>query len=254
MVSLDYDMEDEMKRVEKKISKVLDSFADVEGLEDVLSETSCLYDSEPFNYYTKNADSFFKNYMRYNEHSLDLDSLNENFSIVRDAMVLKKSKIKLIYVPSLWSDIIVLEHFELILTFCLNILCMKKSIGEIAPKDAFFLTEKLMSLGYDFDKNVDFVSISEDFFKNLKKIKWDKRAEKLFEKVFSIHGDMIGYIIAEFFSSLSYNNISNNRFILTFLAACCAVNDGRSLMVVGDVVMAFRTFYKLFDVDVDDLI
>ncbi|KZX10424.1 hypothetical protein [Methanobrevibacter curvatus] len=111
-----------------------------------------------------------------------------------------------------------------------------------------------MSIGFDFDQNIDFNPITENFFRNLKVVKWDKKANKLFEKAFSLHTHMVSYIIAEFFSSQFAKNISANRFILTFLVACNAVNHNRDRMVEDDVVIAFKTFYKLIHADIDQLL
>ncbi|KZX10425.1 hypothetical protein [Methanobrevibacter curvatus] len=134
MVSVEYDMEKEMEREEKNMSDILNSFSEVNGLEDILKQTLDLYESEFFNKYTKNVSIFADNIVNSNKYNFDSNFLKKNFHLVDNAMLLKKSKIKLFYFPNLWGDTIVFEHFESIFTFCFHILSMKKILKKLALK------------------------------------------------------------------------------------------------------------------------
>jgi hypothetical protein len=48
-------------------------------------------------------------------------------------------------------------------------------------------------------------------------------------------------------------NQSGNYFALTFLVACNAVKHDRDRMIEDDVVIAFKTFYKLIHADIDQI-
>ncbi|WP_297896855.1 hypothetical protein [Methanobrevibacter sp.] len=248
MALIKYDMEKEMEREKERVSKILEKFPEVGGLENILNQTLDLYNLKTFQFYVKNARDVINNLDKLHKNSLDPNFLKKEFPLFNYATILKRSKIKIIYVPSLWSDTILFEHFWVFFSFCSYIISLEKNVD---ISEDFSLTERVMDLGYDFDKNIDFNPIDEDFFKKLKSIKWNKKAEKLFEKIYSIHTDMIDYIAINPFSLINLASTSSNRFILTFLVACSAVNNDSDCMMIEDVIMGFKTFYKFFNINIE---
>ncbi|KZX10386.1 hypothetical protein [Methanobrevibacter curvatus] len=249
-----YDIDIEMELQHENFDKILKNFEYVDGLEEILNETLELYDSESFIDLTKNME----NYM--NQHNKDFltsnltpEDLKEKFLILQNASILKKSKIKLLYVPSLWGDTIVFEHFKALTSFYAVLMKMKANKDKISEEKKFLFIEKLIYLLLDFDKNSTFKHADKNFFHSLKKIKWDKNANKLFDKIYDMHSDVIIYILGGSFSKIFLYNQSGNYFALTFLVACNAVNHGRNRMIEDDVVIAFKTFYKLIHADIDQL-
>ena len=61
-------------------------------------------------------------------------------------------------------------------------------------------------------------------------------------------------VIATLFSEITSKIYTNYRDTLIMLVACSAVKEGREKMEYGDVICAFKTFYKLLDADIKDLI
>ncbi|MDR0912719.1 MAG: hypothetical protein LBM96_09005 [Methanobrevibacter sp.] len=248
MVKIEYNMEEEMKNEEKKVIKILKKYESIEELKNILKKTLDLYHSKKFITYTKSVNLINEEIIKNYGEIFDLKSLEKNFPIVQKSMILKKSKFKIIYIPKLWSDVILFEHFQVFYTFCFYLVHMEKDLNNIHK--VFLFVEKVMKTSYDFDKNIEFNSVTKEYFILLKNIKLDKNASKLFDKIYDILGDMLSYIIAKPLDKLFISNLSTNRFILTFLAACNAVNNNRDKIIIEDVIIAYKTFYKLFEVDI----
>jgi hypothetical protein len=127
---------------------------------------------------------------------------------------------------------------------------MEKDIDLISFEEVFILMEKIMDLVYDFNQDIDYSSKDKEYFIKLKNIKIDKKPNKLLEKIYSILYNILHYIIASFFDKLFMGNATTDRIIVRFLAACNAVNNNRDKIMIEDVIIAYKTFYKLFEVDI----
>jgi hypothetical protein len=104
-----------------------------------------------------------------------------------------------------------------------------------------------MCLLDDFDKPIKIQPPDEEFYKKLRKIKWDKQGKKLFNNINRLRGD-IGDV-----RGMSTDFGTTEYFALGFLAACNAVNQNRSKMLPEDVVVAYRTYLKLLNTDITKL-
>ncbi|WP_157077727.1 hypothetical protein [Methanobrevibacter curvatus] len=247
-----YDIEIEFQH--KDVDKILKNFGYVDSLEEILNATLELYDSESFIDLTKNMENYMNQYNKdFLTLNLTAEDLKEKFLLLQDASILKKSKIQLLYVPSLWGDTIIFEHFGALISFYTVLMKMKANKDKISEEKKFLFIEKLMYLLFDFDKKLVFDYIDEKFFHSLKKLKWDKNAKKLFDKVYYIHSEVIRYILGGSLSNIYEYNFTGNRFTLIFLSACNAVKHDRNRMIEDDVVIAFKTFYKLIHADIDQL-
>ncbi|KZX10433.1 hypothetical protein [Methanobrevibacter curvatus] len=243
-----------MELQHENFDKILKNFEYVDGLEEILKATLELYDSETFIDLTKNMENYMNQYNKdFLTSNLTAEDLKEKFLILQNASILKKSKIQLLYVPSLWGDTIVFEHFRALTSFYTVLMKMKANEDKISEEKKFLFIEKLMHLLLDFDKDSTFEHADKKFFHSLKKLKWDKNANKLFDKIYDMHSEVMKYILEGIFSNIFQYNYSGNRFSLTFLVACNAVKHDRDRMVEDDVVLAFKTFYKLIHADIDQI-
>ncbi len=101
----------------------------------------------------------------------------------------------------------------------------------------------------NFDKPISFQSPDEEFYKKLKKIKWDKQAKKLFGKIRNIR-----YHIKDVrWGGKSSTFDTTEYFAIIFLATCNAVNQGRNKILPEDVVVAHKTYFNLLNTDISKL-
>lgn len=256
-MKFEYDMEKEMKKLHKKSDKILIKYPNVIGLRDILNMTLDQYDSKSFNNITWNLEKYANDFDKKDiwgemdtEAILDgdIDSIDDRFQLLKHSTILKDSKF---FLGSL-NDTIVFSHFISLVTFNIGILTMKGN-GEITHLSVYGLTNKLMVLLENFDQDISFNLPDEHFFKELKAVKWDKKANKLFDKISSLQSDVASLVITELFLNIRKIFV-NYRFSLGMLVACSAINRGSDKMEYEDVICAFRTFYKLIDADIDDLI
>jgi len=255
-MKVEYDMEKEKKNLKKKADKILKKYPNVIGLESVLNKMLALVDSKPFNVLTNNLVSYIKKFIEiYPEDEVDIEVLLKKFPILRYSLILNMSKDNSKSIFSRRSDTVTYTQFENFIDFNLGILAMKERDAPLySRKRIFAISEKVMVLLEDFDKNVSFHPVNEDFFRSLDTAKWDKDARKLFKKMISIQLDIAALMITTLFSDITHDIFANYPTTLTMLATCSAVKNNRDIMEYEDVICAFRTFFKLFDADLDDLI
>jgi hypothetical protein len=101
-----------------------------------------------------------------------------------------------------------------------------------------------MILLYDFDKEISYLDPDETFFRDLKDVKWDKNAKKVYDSIKDIYDNSIiastGRILF-----MSFNITSDH--VLPFLGACNAVKNRRKAIEIEDVLVAFETYFKFCD-------
>ncbi|WP_157077726.1 hypothetical protein [Methanobrevibacter curvatus] len=134
-----YDIDIEMELQHENFDKILKNFEYVDGLEEILNETLELYDSESFIDLTKNMENYMNQYNKeFLTSNLTAEDLKEKFLLLQDASILKKSKIQLLYAPSLWGDTIVFEHFQSLTSFYTVLMKMKANGDKISEEKKFF--------------------------------------------------------------------------------------------------------------------
>lgn len=259
-MKVEYDIEKEMNGLKNKSNKILKNYQDVDSLEEILDKTLAQYYSKSFNELTLNLVKYVND---FDEKSIwdemdteailngNIESIDDEFHILKYSTILKDPKIG-IYLPWLWDDTIIFTDFLNFVSFNVGILSMKSNKDELTHSKVYKLTNNIMILSDNFNE-FDTI-VDEDFFKGLKNVKWNKNASKLFEKLFSIQFDVISLIITDVFSDIRVKILDGYRSTLTLLVACTAVKNNREKMEYEDVICAFRTFYKLLDADIEDLI
>ena len=119
------------------------------------------------------------------------------------------------------------------------------------------LDERIIFALDHFDK----VSLDElpeptsEYFQKLRKLKWkNKKTKELYNKLISLMFEVMEFSLnysdlLDYVQKLSTYRSTEDLFILT-LAGCSAVNDDRSKIEAEDVVIAYKTFFKLIKTDV----
>ncbi len=240
---IEWDIDEEKEKNKKKAAKILKEFSEVNGLKEVLDCVQSLMDSEVYDkvYEASNLGEEIGNFS-----PPSVEYLLEHYRQDRYASnVLKNPSL------NLFTDNIIFSHY----------LATSGTIGDVnyvykgsklSLNDLNLqhtVLERLMSLLDNFDKPVNFQPPDEEFYKKLKDIKWDKTAKKLYGKIHRIYRNIA--VVRWVSDSSTFGN--GEHRLLTFLAACNAVNQGRDKISSEDVVVAHKTYLKLLDTDISKL-
>ncbi|KAF5067453.1 hypothetical protein [Methanobacterium aggregans] len=112
---------------------------------------------------------------------------------------------------------------------------------------------RILSMLEDFNSNLETPLPTAEFFKRLGKVKWqDKKVKKFIEDLSNLH-----FILA--FNKWGGKNVDWNfpiteKTFIKLLAGCSAVLDGRDRICVDDVVRANKTYLKLIDTDISEMV
>ena len=102
----------------------------------------------------------------------------------------------------------------------------------------------------NFNQIGEIPKITSSFFKKLKKTRWEnKKSETLFKKLKEVM-----YYLSEKYIPLTSTFRVREEFFILSLAACSAVNNNREKITMDDVVMAYKTYFKLLRTDLPSLI
>ncbi len=256
LMKVEYDMEKEKRNLKKKMDKILKKFPDVGGLDEVLDKMLALVDSKPFKILTKNLVNYTIKFNEIHpEEKIDIEVLWEEFPVLKYAIILDRTKDNSRSIFSRPSDTVTYTQFVNFISFIIGILAMKEGNEAIySEKRIYNLSERVMFLLDDFDKDISFDSADEDFFISLDAVKWNKDAKKLSKKMIYLLLDIAELMITTIFSDIRHDVFATYRTVPIFLAACSAFKNDRNTMEYEDVICAFNTFYKLIDADLDDLI
>ncbi len=240
---IDWDIDEEKQKNKKNAEKILKDFPDVEGLKEVLDGVQALMDSEVYDKVYK-ASNLGEKIGNFSPPSVEY--LLEHYRQDKYASnVLKNPTL------NLFTDNIIFSHY--LATWgtigFVNYVYKgsKLSLNDLDLQHT--VLERLMSLLYDFGKPINFQPPDEEFYKKLKNIKWDKQAKKLYKKILIIIRDIT--LVRWGTKSSTFGN--GEHRLLTFLAACNAVNQGRDNILPKDVAVAHRTHLKLLNTDITKL-
>ena len=239
---IEWDIDEEKQKNKKNAEKILKEFPDVENLQDVLEGVQALMNSE---IYDKVYDAT-KTKVRQLGGNETVEDLLEFPQVKLATKVLKEVPF---YLPPL-TDVIVSSQFIATVSM-IDFITYAYKQADLSQKDLnknHSILECLMSLLDNFDKPVNFHSPDEEFYKKLKEIRWDKQGKKLFNKINGIRED-IAYV--RWGPSSTFG--TGEGFALTFLAACNAVNQGRSKILPEDMAVSYRTYLKLLNTDISKL-
>ncbi len=112
------------------------------------------------------------------------------------------------------------------------------------------LDERVMRGLDQFDTLTNPQEVTAEYFLKLKKVNWkDKKVKKLHGKLSVIRSDNFIEIRRKPVTKFA---ATEDAFIL-FLAACCAVNDDRLKIIESDLLIAYKTYFKLINTDINSL-
>lgn len=235
---------DMWKPLDKQITIIKTEHSDVEGLNEIIKQLSSLKDSEIYGVLYQVVRTK-KNKLLVNETVDDLLKFSQYEYATK---ILKKP---LLYFPPI-TDLIEAGHFLGIFSMIGFIIYTYKR-EYILPEDLernFILLERLMSSLDDFDVVTVYDVPDEDFYRKLRQMKWDKEGKKLFGKLEDVRGKIM---VDRGWGSASSTFQTGEMFMLGFLAACNAVNHKRSVMLPEDVIVAYKTYFKLLNTDISKL-
>jgi hypothetical protein len=241
---IDYDIDEEKEKNKENTEKILKDFPGVEGLKEVLDGVQALMDSEV---YDKVYEASEKDPEEMTSYIESVDELLKLRQVKLASEVLKDPPL---YISSL-TGVIISSHFQATFAFIggIHYAYAQRRLSRTSTVKEHDILERLMALLDDFDKPVNFQPPDEEFYKKLKDIKWDKTAKKLFGKIDRIRGDIA--TVRWGTKATTFGNGENR--LLTFLAACNAVNQGRNEILSEDVVVAYKTYLKLLNTDISKL-
>ena len=241
---IDWDINDEKQKNKKNAEKILKEFPDVEGLNEVLESVQSLMDSE---IYDKVYEASEKDPEEMTSYIESVDELLKLRQVKLASEVLKDPPL---YISSL-TGVIISSHFQATFAFIggIHYAYAQRKLSRTSTVKEHAILERLMSLLDDFDKPVNFKTPDEEFYKKLKNIKWDKQGKKLYKKILVIIRDIA--LVRWGTKSSTFGN--GEHRLLTFLAACNAVNQGRNKILPEDVIVAHKTHLKLLNTDISKL-
>lgn len=246
--------EKELQRSHQDIDKLFNSLKnlEVEGMDEILIELKNLKETELY----KRLINAFKT-----ENSKQKDRLitSEELSTVP---ILKLADENLIFGDLLTNvftaSLIFAKLFLSIYSFIEYIYCMtqERPTNWADILNIFFsgLDERIIFALEKFDE-VDLEDIPEpttEYFQMLRKVRWkDKKAKKTYDKLTKLMFEMM-YLKLDFpaFKKWPSTYRSTEDLFIRLLSGCSAVNNDRVNIEAEDVVIAYKTFFKLIKTDV----
>lgn len=107
------------------------------------------------------------------------------------------------------------------------------------------LVSRVISLLDDFNNDKVKIGPLDEFFKNLKEVKWKKESKAIYKKMRGIL-----WITHELNNYPWTMLVGDESDFIRFLCFCSAAVDGRVFVSVEDVVRAYRTYFKLIKFDI----
>lgn len=244
------DMKDR-ERARKKIREILsylESF-NVDGLEEILSEIEDIRKSGLYNKLIKavTMDKFHgdKDFMgelpRYRMLKLAYDNLRMGGLLT----------------TIFTSSFVTVKEILTVYTFIESVYYM--NTGRLKQNDIlniyfsgldeciFFALDKFDQVNSD-----DLPKPTPEYFQELRKVRWkDKKAKGLYDKLTRLMLEIQDLVCEHTgFTVWNSNYAPTEDVFIQVLSACSAANDGRVEIEAEDVVMAYRTFFKLIKTDV----
>jgi len=113
------------------------------------------------------------------------------------------------------------------------------------------ILEKIILGLENFDRVQSTRKFDNHFFQNIKEVEWtDKYTERFFDKLHDL------------LTSKSFNEIGNReasfkremKRIVKFLAVCSTINKERIYITTTDIIIAYKTLFKIIRTDITDLV
>ncbi len=239
-----------MKKHTKEIKKVYD----VEGLNDIITEYENLKDSS---IYEELVESFINHPKEILEQGVllteeekekrrFLKAAREFLSDPPTLYFLRKGMVTLLEVYAMYRFIGVIYYINI----------GRKLKHEDVKKTYFGGIDEYLVFALDrFDEVLEVPEPTNEFFIKLKNAKWnDKKTKKFFDKLRRIRSDAIQYILWSDFSVRHSKFLATESYFLLFLSDCSAVNNDNDKIEQKNIIIAYKTYFKLLKTDLPALI
>lgn len=253
IMSLKNDITIERERIKNSANGILLDYSDLDGLDDVFLSIWEVTGSKNFKDFIKNIKRIFKCFLESKFSVVDVSSdLIDEFPQIK--------YLKDVYSPGrfyyikfeIFKGKVTLAHYDGLANNIFEILAYN---NEINHSKVFHLINKIMSLLNNFDKDISFNDPDKEYFMKLKELKFDKNAKKLLSKIYKIYDKYRKTYSDEVFDedpdagypSTMGHFIGNSWKALVFLCGCSAVVNDRDVVIFGDVICAFKTYFKLLN-------
>lgn len=121
----------------------------------------------------------------------------------------------------------------------------QEELGNILDNLDVFIMNNLDKFEQTREKSV----ITDEYFKKLRKIKWGKKSRELWLDINGLRG-FAGFPPEK--TPLRF--LIEHDLLTQFLAACSAVNNDRDKIEQEDIVIAYKTYFKLLKADIPALV
>jgi hypothetical protein len=236
----------------KKLFNYLENY-EVEGVEEILSEIKDLSKSGLYNKLIKATDTKDK-------FELDADYLEKLEKLLRRRMLkIAFDNLRMGgFLTFIFTDsVITFKDILTLYTFIESVYYMNldrpANWDDTLNVNFSGLDERLIFALDDFD-TVNFDDLPKptpEFFQELRKVRLDKKAKKLYDKLTALMRETMELVL-NYPTLIEWDATyrSTENLFIQLLSACSAVNDGRVEIEAEDVIRAYKTFFKLIKTNV----
>ncbi|MEN6592046.1 MAG: hypothetical protein ABFC12_02230 [Methanobacterium sp.] len=234
----------------KKLFNYLENY-EVEGLEEILSEIKDLSKSGLYNKLIKAAttDQIAPGTRSY---TLEETTRVRILKLARDNLRISDPLTRLFSSSNIYPKFVVTIYTFIGSIYYINI--GRQTNWDDSLNILFSgLDERLIFALDDFD-TVNFDDLPEptpEYFQKLRKVRWDKKAKKLYEKLTALMRETMELVL-DYPTLIEWDATyrSTEDLFIHLLTGCSAVNDGRVEIEAEDVIRAYKTFFKLIKTNV----
>jgi|GEM_PF-2248687 hypothetical protein len=228
------------KDLENKIAGLEGIVNEIEGLKDIICQIKRLNESNIYkslinSYKIKNK--IYKNEVR-REDFFKAPMIRSAKQVLTNVFIVRFPPFKGVVFNEFPNKYRFFEYFYYMNT--------NKPLSTEDMRNIYFggLDERVFLLLDCFDDFEKTLTSKTEFFQKLKRVRWQKPSRNLFHKIDSTMG-RIGDALCGYSLFGSYEQL-----FVEFLCFCAAVSDDRVVVLVDDVVRAYKTYFKLMKTDV----
>jgi hypothetical protein len=113
------------------------------------------------------------------------------------------------------------------------------------------LAERIVFTLEDFDTTKETFKVTPEFFQELREVKWDNKKTK---KIFNELNNILSLFAFENYGFKESSFKTKQEWVVLFLAGCSALKENRQKITTEDVLMAYKTIFKIIKTDISKLI
>jgi hypothetical protein len=240
----------ESKYIKKRHDSIIKEFGDIEGVKELVDTIKGIYGSEIYEKFS-NVYIFNDKHRDYKNQISLKDS--KKVKIIRLA---NENMSRSIFSFPILSDLLGFLDFYRMYTFFIDVYEM--NVGrkmDYSEKEKLYYSKLDERLTFALDKFNEVTETPEptaEYFRKLGKVKWKDKKTKEFHKKLNRFRSEINRVKWGLIGSGSVS-VSEGKLIL-FLSGCNAVNNGRNKINMQDIIIAYKTYFKLLKTDFPSLV